>query len=249
MFIEYMKFGKGDKTMLVLPGTSIRPVHLSGKAVENAFETFCDDFTIWLFDQREDISEGYSIEDMADDAYAKIIELGLKDIYLYGVSLGGMVAQMLMYKHPELIAKAAFISTINKAVDDEALAQWVSYAEKKDSDGLVEAFMRKVYTEEFCNRYLEMMKKLYQDMTAEEFEKFVIRTKAVKGFDLRNKDIRYDKPVMVLGAKADKVFAYEEMRSFAEAIGADSYFYEGYSHAVYDEAQDFRERVKAFYLQ
>ena len=35
----------------------------------------------------------------------------------------------------------------------------------------------------------------------------------------------------------------------ADKIGCDSYFYEGYSHKVYDEAPDFKEMVYNFYMK
>ncbi|MBR6311681.1 MAG: hypothetical protein IKR51_01740 [Oscillospiraceae bacterium] len=37
------------------------------------------------------------------------------------------------------------------------------------------------------------------------------------------------------------------VRAVAEGIGCGIYMYEGYSHAVYDEAPDFRGRLKAFF--
>jgi pimeloyl-ACP methyl ester carboxylesterase len=45
-----------------------------------------------------------SIEAMADDAYTFIRALGYDTIDIFSLSLGGMVAQALLVKHPELTA-------------------------------------------------------------------------------------------------------------------------------------------------
>jgi 3-oxoadipate enol-lactonase len=43
----------------------------------------------------------FTIADMADDTAALIDALGFKSAHVFGVSLGGMVAQELVLRHPE----------------------------------------------------------------------------------------------------------------------------------------------------
>lgn len=52
-----------------------------------------------------------SIEAMADDAYAFIRALGFDKIDVFSFSLGGMVAQALVLKHPELVRKLVLTGT------------------------------------------------------------------------------------------------------------------------------------------
>ncbi len=52
-----------------------------------------------------------SIEAMADDAYAFIKALGFDTIDIFSFSLGGMVAQDLVVKHPELVRKLVLTGT------------------------------------------------------------------------------------------------------------------------------------------
>ena len=51
------------------------------------------------------------IEAMADDAYAFIRALGFDKIDVFSFSLGGMVAQALVVKHPELVRKLVLTGT------------------------------------------------------------------------------------------------------------------------------------------
>ena len=52
-----------------------------------------------------------SVEAMADDAYGFIRALGFDKIDVFSFSLGGMVAQALVVKHPELVRKLVLTGT------------------------------------------------------------------------------------------------------------------------------------------
>jgi pimeloyl-ACP methyl ester carboxylesterase len=52
-----------------------------------------------------------SVEVMADDAYTFITALGHRKIDVFSFSLGGMVAQALVLKHPELVRKLILTGT------------------------------------------------------------------------------------------------------------------------------------------
>ncbi|CAM3907075.1 alpha/beta fold hydrolase [Smaragdicoccus niigatensis] len=52
-----------------------------------------------------------TIEEAADDAYAFITALGLKQIDIFSFSMGGMIAQDLVLKHPDLVRKLVLTGT------------------------------------------------------------------------------------------------------------------------------------------
>ena len=59
-----------------------------------------------------------SIEAMADDAYTFIKALGFDKIDIFSFSLGGMIAQALVVKHPELVRKLVLTGTGPKGGKD-----------------------------------------------------------------------------------------------------------------------------------
>ncbi|MER6786687.1 alpha/beta hydrolase [Streptomyces sp. NPDC000658] len=59
-----------------------------------------------------------SVEAMADDAYTFIKALGYDKIDVFSFSLGGMVAQALVVKHPELVRKLVLTGTGPKGGKD-----------------------------------------------------------------------------------------------------------------------------------
>jgi pimeloyl-ACP methyl ester carboxylesterase len=52
-----------------------------------------------------------TIESMADDAYTFITALGFTTVDIFSFSLGGMIAQSLVLKHPELVRKLILTGT------------------------------------------------------------------------------------------------------------------------------------------
>ena len=52
-----------------------------------------------------------TVESMADDAYTFITALGFGTVDIFSFSLGGMVAQALVMKHPELVRKLILTGT------------------------------------------------------------------------------------------------------------------------------------------
>ena len=53
----------------------------------------------------------YSLDDMADDAVGLIDALDLESAHLTGISMGGMIAQVAGYRHPERVRSLALLST------------------------------------------------------------------------------------------------------------------------------------------
>ncbi|WP_328433857.1 alpha/beta fold hydrolase [Streptomyces sp. NBC_00425] len=68
-----------------------------------------------------------SVEAMADDAYTFIKALGYDKIDVFSFSLGGMVAQALVVKHPELVRKLVLTGTGPKGGKDMDKVARVTY--------------------------------------------------------------------------------------------------------------------------
>ena len=51
----------------------------------------------------EPVNPPYTLEDMADDAVGLLDALGIKKAHICGASVGGMIAQVISYRHPEYV--------------------------------------------------------------------------------------------------------------------------------------------------
>ncbi|MBQ1288508.1 MAG: alpha/beta fold hydrolase [Erysipelotrichaceae bacterium] len=248
MKMNYIRFGNGPRTMLILPGLSVRPVCPLAESIAAAYGIFSKDFTVYLFDRREDVPEDYSLEQMAEDTVTKIRELGLKDIYLYGVSQGGMIAQIIALKHPELIRKLALASTCS-FVEEGTVNEWAEASRKHDLDGLLKGFVSKVYGDAYYEQYRDAVYAAYGDLSEDEMDHFAVLASAVNGFDIRKEAGRIAVPVFMTGSRDDNVIPIASMEESVRLLGAESFFFEGYSHAVYDEAEELKSKVYAFFMK
>ena len=247
--MNYIKFGKGERTMVILPGLSLKPVTKSAASVKSAYDCFNKDYTVYLFDRRSDIADSYSIDEMAEDTIAMFKELGPKDIYLFGVSQGGMIAQVIALKAPELIRKMVLASTTS-AFKTGAAEEWLSFVEEKDAKKLTQAFAKMIYTPGTYKKYKPFLALIYKDMNEEDLRKFSVYAKACIDFDVTDRLNEIGIPTLVLGSRDDKLITVEEMELLQDKLpDGEIYLYDGYGHAVYDEAPDFKNRIMEFYAK
>lgn len=89
----------------------------------------------------------YRLDDMADDAAGLLEALGIARAHVVGVSMGGMIAQVLAVRHPAKVLSlvSAMSTTGNPAVppaSPEVLAVVFSRPESTDIDSLTEHALR-----------------------------------------------------------------------------------------------------------
>lgn len=247
--MEYFSFGKGKKVFVILPGVSVKSVMLSERAICSAYREFSDEYTVYVFDRRSDMPEGYTVRQMADDTAAVMTALGLGDLHIFGASLGGMIALSLAVYHPELVAKVVLGST---SARHDALGsasdEWIELAEKGDLSALTASFIESLYSENTLGGYKDLLMHMNDDATERDIENFIIQTKAVHGFDVYDQLDKIKCPVLVIGVEGDKVIPPSESVAIADKIGCELYMYgKEYGHCVFDEAPDYKQRIMDFF--
>ncbi|MBE5826295.1 MAG: alpha/beta hydrolase [Butyrivibrio sp.] len=253
--MDYLKFGHGLGTYVIIPGLSIQSVMGSADAVVDGFSLAHDDFTIYLFDRRNELPPTYTIYDMAKDTAAAIKALGLTDICLFGASQGGMIAMTIAIEHPELVKKLALGSTSSHVTKEQAdgIDEWIEQAKKGDREGLYLSFGQKVYPPAVFEQFRDYFIETAKTVTDEELQRFVILASGMHGFNVtdRLKDIQC--PVYTTGTFEDEVLDSDSTMEIAQELdekeGFRLYMYIGYGHASFDTAPDYRKRVMDFFLK
>ena len=250
MSMSYFRFGiPGAQPMAVLPGLSIKPVSDSVDAVAAGFRLFAEAFDVYVLDRRDNMPPDYDIFAMAADTAVALDTLGLRDVCLLGVSQGGMIAQTIAVQRPDLVKKLALCSTA-AALPTQTKAligTWVRYAAEGDTDALMLSFGENVYSPAFFAQYKDALLRLGKLVTSEELHRFGILANGTQTFDLTAQLAAVRCPALVIGAGRDRVFGAAPAKELASLLGAQLFIYETGSHAVYDEAPDFRARVLAFW--
>ena len=91
----YMKFGSGNRNLIILPGLSVQSVLPYAGAVEKQYKIFEKDYTVYLIERRNELPDRYSIVDMAEDTARVMKTLGVDKADIFGASQGGMIALTL----------------------------------------------------------------------------------------------------------------------------------------------------------
>ena len=76
---------------------------------------------------------------MNEEAKDAMEALGMKNAAVMGVSQGGMIAQVLAVRHPELVGKLVIAVSAPRINDTirECVGAWISFAEAGDHKGLM----------------------------------------------------------------------------------------------------------------
>ena len=253
--MDHFRFGDGKKTLVIIPGLSVQSVMGSADAVAEEYAIFAKDFSVYLFDRRRDLPQKYTVYDMADDTAEAIENLGLKDVYLFGASQGGMIAMCIALRFPHLVRKLALCSTAPEVSGDRmsVIDEWTDLAERGDAAGLYGSFAKKVYPASVYEQYSPALGLLASSVTEEELDRFIILAEGTKGFDVSDKLRSLMCPVLAAGSEDDEVLGGDAIHKMigllSDTEGFESIIYNGYGHAAYDTAPDFRERLYAFFTQ
>lgn len=251
--MKYFRFGAGEKTMVILPGLSVQSVTGVADAVAESYASLTGEFTIYVFDRREELPPVYPVREMARDTAEAMKRLGLRDVYLFGASQGGMMAQVIAIEFPELVHKLVLGSTSAHVQPEQyrVIENWIRLAEAKDAVGLYLDFGREIYPPAVYEQFREALVDAGKSVTEEELRRFVILARGIRDFSVVDELDRIRCPVLAIGVYEDAVLDSDATMEIAERLDFRPdfrlYLYTGFGHAAFDTAPDYRKRILYFF--
>ena len=248
MEMDYITFGSGTKSLIIIQGLSTRSI--KGMAIPLAFmyQIFAKDYKVYLFDRRKVVEEGITVRDFAADIAKAMDVLGIINADVFGVSQGGMIAQYLAIDRPELVHKLVLAVTISRNNDmvKAVVANWIDLTEKGEFKALVADMAVKMYSEAYIKRYQLFMPLLVVFQKPKDEKRFITLAKACLTCNTYEELDKIQCPVLVMGGKEDKIVTGKASEEMAEKLGCQIYMYEKMGHAIYEEAKDFNQKVYDF---
>ena len=252
--MDYCRFGRGQTPLIILPGLSLQRVMGSAKAIAGAYRLLADDFTIYVFERRNDMPDTYPISDMARDTASALEALDIGSACLFGASQGGMIAMEIAITRPRLVRRMIVGSSSARVTPEvfERFVPWIQMAREEKAGELLLMMSKALYPREVFEPLRPLLLEMAEGITAEDFRRFIIQTEAIRGFDRLDDVNKIACPVLVIGARDDRVLDGESSVQIAERL-ADRpdcalYMYDQYGHAVYDLAPDYRQRMRSFFV-
>lgn len=249
--MSYVSFGRGKRTLILLPGLSDGLTTVRGKALLLAkpYGVFLDKFTVYMFSRKDMMPDGYSVREMAADQAEALRQLGITRACVMGVSQGGMIAQVLAIEHPELVEKLVLAVTaprVNELIQRN-VKNWVDLAQRGAHKELMIDTAEKSYSQAYLKRFRKIYPFIGWVGKPKNYDRFLVNARAILGFDVSEELGKIACPTLILGGEKDQIVGIQASYELHERI-ADSelYVYPGLGHAAYEEAKDFNRRVFAF---
>lgn len=249
--MDYVSFGNGSKSLVLLPGLSDALTTVKGKALLLAgpYRRFFENYTVYMFSRKNAVPDGYSVRDMAADQAEAMELLGIESACVMGVSQGGMIAQYLASGFPELVEKLVIAVSAPYANDiiRGCINTWLGMANEKNHRSLMIDTAEKSYSAAYLAKFRKTYPVIGLVGKPKSYHRFIVNANAILGFDARGEIGKIACPTLIIGGRDDKIVGVQASYEMKEKIpGSRLYVYQGLGHAAYEEAPDFNERVFAF---
>jgi pimeloyl-ACP methyl ester carboxylesterase len=252
--IYYEVYGQGEPALLIMG--------LGGSALawQSQIPTLSQHLRVIAYDNRDagrsdKLDAEYSMADMADDAAALLGHLDVGSAHVYGVSMGGMIAQELALRHPERVR------TLVLGCTSPCLAA-MPPSEKAARDvmesaalPLREAFERNMWTG-YSDGYLAAhnddlwLRAQVEAGLTPPLEALRHHYVVVGGFDARERVGQIRAPTLVMMGDQDPLVPPQNSRFLAEHIpGAELVVFPGGRHSFNVEFEEESNNVVLDFIQ
>ena len=249
--MEYIRFGKGEKHLVMLPGLgdSLRSMKGAALPVALMYRMFANGYTVWMFSRKQPLPEGCTTRDLARDQAEAMEALGIRRADVLGVSMGGMISQWLAIDYPEKVGKLVLAVTCPEpnAIMTESVEEWIALAKQGDHTAFMDSNLQRIYSPEYCRKNKWMVPLLGKLTKPKSYDRFFIQAQACLTHNALENLHRIRARTLVIGGEQDLTLGGDASRQLASAIpGARIHMYRQWGHGLYEEAKDFNGVVLDF---
>ena len=251
---DFIRFGRGKRILLMLPGLGDGLKTVRGTAVPMAwmYRGFCEYFTVYAISRRRNLPEVYSTREMARDVCRFMEEMNIEKADILGVSMGGMIGQWVAVDYPQKVGKLVLTVTCpcpNPTING-CIGHWIELARKGDHLAFMDSNVQKIYSEAYYQKNKMGIPLVARMTKPESYDRFFTQAAACLNHDALDELNRIRAETLVVGGEKDNCLGGEASRQMADIIpGAKLYMYEQWGHGLYEEAKDFNQIVLDFLLE
>ena len=249
--MEYIRFGTGPRVLIMLPGLGDGLRSMKGTALPMAlmYREFVKEFTVYAFSRRTALPAGFTTRDMARDQAEAMALLNIEKADIFGVSMGGMIAQHLAIDFPERVNRLILAVTSSRPnpLLNESLDEWITLAKKGDHTAFMDSNLRRMYSEDYCRKNRWMVPLIGRLTKPKSYDRFFIQADACLTHDAFAQLPCITAPTLVIGGGKDLALGPEASEEIAAVIpGSRLKLYPQWGHGVYEEEPDFNRLIMDF---
>ena len=249
--MDYVTFGKGKKSLVIIPGLGDGLQTVKGMAMPFSitYRILAERYKIYVFSRINELRQNYTTRDMAADVAEAMETLNLDAAYVIGISQGGMIAQWLAANFPEKVEKLVLAVTTAKLnnLGRERISCWLNLSQSGTYKDLMIDIARHSYT----TKYFGKFKYLYRIMGIfyhiKDKQRIDIQSVSCLKHDSLAFLEKINCPTLIIGAEKDDVLGVDGSLGLQQHIkGSQLIILPGCGHALYEQNNDFQKRVLVF---
>lgn len=247
----YEVSGQGQQPLLLFNGLTMSTAAwtLMTPLLEQRFRVIRLDFQGQGLSDRSE-QAFYPLPQQADDAAALLEQLGIANVYLVGLSYGGMVAQHFTRRHPQRVARLLLASTLawSDSVNSEIAASWARAEQAGGADLRFDISLPWLFSSRFLQAGRAMLpdlKRIAATVSWQDIERII---GGVMTHDARSWLSELRVPVHVIVGDEDRLTPLYQAQLLQSGIaGATLSILSGAGHAIHLEApQPFCQQIFQF---
>lgn len=249
--MDYVTFGKGKQSLVIIPGLGDGLQTVKGKAqlFSFSYRLLAKHYKIYVFSRINELRQGYTTRDMAADVAGAMEVLNLTSAYVMGISQGGMIAQWLAVDFPERVRK--LILAVTTAKPNQLARERIEHWQKLSQSGNFRDLMLDIAQHSYTQKSYQKWRLLYHIMgrlgRMKDEKRIVIQSQSCLEHNSLEVLKEIHCPTLVLGALEDDVIGVKGSKELAKAIsGCQLLILKHSGHALYEENKAFQEAVCGF---
>ena len=249
--MDYVTFGKGKKSLVIIPGLGdgLQTVKGKAKLFFLSYRLLAKHYKIYVFSRINELRQGYTTRDMAADVAEAMEALNLDTAFVMGISQGGMIAQWLVADFPEKVQK--LILAVTTAKPSQLARERIEHWQQLSQSGNFKHLMLDIAKHSYTQKSYQKWRLLYNIMgrlgRIKDGKRITIQSQSCLTHDSLEVLKEIQCPTLILGALEDDVIGVKGSKELAKAIsGCQLLILKHSGHALYEENKAFQEAIYEF---
>ena len=249
--MDYVTFGKGKKSLVIIPGLGDGLQTVKGKALlfSLSYRLLAKRYKIYVFSRINELRQGYTTRDMAADVAEAMEAMNLDMAYVMGISQGGMIAQWLAVDFPVKVQKLILAVTTAKLsqLAKERIEHWQKLSQSGNVRDLMLDIAYHSYTQKSYPKWRFLSTIMGRLGRIKDEKRIAIQSQSCLEHDSLEVLKEIQCPTLILGALEDDVIGVKGSKELAKAIsGCQLLILKHSGHALYEENKAFQGAVCEF---
>ena len=249
--MDYVTFGKGKKSLVIIPGLGDGLQTVKGMAMPFSitYRILAKRYKIYVFSRINELRQGYTTRDMAADVAEAMETLNLDAAYVMGISQGGMIAQWLAVDFPERVKR--LILTVTTAKPSQLARERIERWQKLSQSGNFKHLMQDIAQHSYTQKSYQKWRLLYNVMgifgRIKDKQRIDIQSVSCLKHDSLDFLEKINCPTLIIGAEKDDVLGVDGSLGLHQHIkDSQLTILPECGHALYEQNKDFQKRVLVF---